>query len=430
MDSRSQYLASGTAERVQSEMLQTTPLRTVSSRSPIPDLQPAAPSAHSSNPSPQPPVSVCHIVSGDLWAGAEAQVAALLRTLARHQACQLSAILFNEGQLAREIGSCGIEMEVIPESQSSFAGLVTKATAFLGSRRVQVLHSHGYKENLLAAIVAWRCRIPVVVRTQHGADEPFTGVKALKQHALQQIDGLVARYATDCIISVSSDLEHRLARAVSPGKIAWIPNGLDTRAASSLLNVNEAKKRLNIPAARPVVGYAGRLVPIKRLDIFIAAAREIRTRFPDAMFLIAGDGSELQSLRQSAQAAGLEDRCLFTGHREDIYDVLRAFDVFVLTSDHEGLPIVLLEALNLGVPVVARAVGGIPEVVENGVSGLLVDSADPRAIADACMPLIADGQLRASMACAGRLRVAQQFSVERTASATNELYRRLVEKRE
>jgi L-malate glycosyltransferase len=369
-------------------------------------------------------IAVCHIVSGDLWAGAEAQLAALLRTLSRNPGFCLSAILLNQGRLAEELRECGLDVKVIPESKNSFASILSEAAKFLRARRVQILHSHRYKENLLAALAAWQCHIPIVIRTQHGAPEPFAGFRALKQTALQGVDRLVARYATDCIISVSGDLERRLARCVSKDKIALIPNGLDTSTVSSGLSVAEAKTRLGIPAENPVLGYAGRLAPIKRLDIFIAAAGEIRSRFPEAKFVIVGDGSEKFALHQAVQAARLNDRFVFLGHRDDVYDVLRAFDLFVLTSDHEGLPIALLEALHLRVPVVARRVGGIPEVVQHGLSGLLVDSPDPRALAEACIKLLRANDLRLRLADAGALRVAQHFSAERTAALTAELYQR------
>jgi glycosyltransferase involved in cell wall biosynthesis len=371
---------------------------------------------------------VCHVVSGDLWAGAEAQIAALLSALSRNPQFRLSAILLNEGRLAAELRKCGVEVKVIPESENSFAGIAKEGIEFLRARPLEILHSHRHKENLLAALLAWRCHIPVVIRTQHGAPEPFGGLKAVKQTAVQALDRLVARYATDSIISVSADLEHSLTRYVRAGKIALIANGLDTTAVNSRLTVPEAKTRLGIPAESPVVGYAGRLAPIKRLDIFVAAAQEIRNRFPEARFVIAGDGSEEPALRRAARAAGIEDRFLFLGYRDDVYDVLRAFDVFVLSSDHEGLPIVLLEALCLQVPVVARRVGGIPEVVQHGLSGLLVDSPDPRALAEACIKLCGDENLRMRLAGDGAQRVAEHFSSERAARLTSELYLTLVTK--
>jgi L-malate glycosyltransferase len=346
--------------------------------------------------------------------------------LSRNAAFRLSAILLNEGRLTDELRKCGLEVKVIPEAENGFIGIVREAGLFLRARQVGILHSHRYKENLLAALLARRCRIPVVVRTEHGAPEPFQGLKAVKQAVLRQADRLVARYATDSIISVSAELERFLARYTRAERITSILNGLDLSAVRSRLSPAEAKRRLNIPAGSPVLGYAGRLAPVKRLDIFVAAASEIRARIPETRFVIAGGGSDEDRLRQTVRTARLEDGFVFLGRRDDIYDVLRAFDVFLLCSDHEGLPIVLLEALYLGVPVVARRVGGIPEVIQHAINGLLVDSVSPPALAQASIQLLEDSELRRRLATAGTWRVATHFSAERTAAQTAALYLKLL----
>ncbi len=367
-------------------------------------------------------ISVCHLASGDLWAGAEAQLAALLHALARHQGLRVSVILLNEGRLAEGARQSGAEVKVIAESAHTFFEILGEATRYLRPRGIQILHSHRYKENLLAALLARRCHVPFVVRTEHGGPEPFKGLQHLKQRVLRQVDRLVGRYATDRVISVSTELQKHLAKYVDPQKIAIIPNGLDTKNVRSDLSALEAKRRLNIPDSCPVLGYAGRLAPIKRLDIFLAAAKEVARRIPDSRFVIVGDGSERPRLEQMARALGLQDRVMFLGHRDDIYDVLRALDVFVLCSDHEGLPMVLLEALHMGIPVVARCAGGIPEAVQDAVNCLLVDSADPNVLANACVLLLEDSNLRRRLAQGGQSRVAERFSAERAAADVADLY--------
>lgn len=368
-------------------------------------------------------IAVCHVASGDLWAGAEAQLAALLHALARHQSLRVFVVLLNEGRLAEEARRSGAEVKVIAESAHTFFEILGEATTYILARGILILHSHRYKENLLAALLARRCRVPFVVRTEHGGQEPFQGLAQLKQRVLRRVDRLVRSYATDRVISVSAELQPQLARYVDPHRIVVIPNGVDTENVRSDLSALEARRRLNIPDHCPVLGYAGRLAPIKRLDIFLAAAQEIARRAPNARFVVVGDGSERPRLEKIARALGLEHLVLFLGHRDDIYDVLRAIDVFVLCSDHEGLPIVLLEALHMGIPVVARRVGGIAEVVQDGISGLLVDSADPRPLADACVRLVEDSNLRRDLARSGQSRVAERFSAERTAAGVTNLYR-------
>jgi len=370
-------------------------------------------------------IRVCHIVSGDRWAGAEVQAASLLRALASRPGLSLSVILLNQGRLAEELGACGLELKVIPESAKSFIQIFREAARFLRSRDIQILHSHRYKENLLAVLLARTCHIPHIVRTQHGMPEPFRGIRHWKQKLTLGLDRLLARWVTDRVISVSSELREHLERYMDPRKVVVIRNGLDTERVSSDLSLAEAKQRLGIPAACRTLGYAGRLEPIKRLDLLLAAAQLIAGRLPDTRLILAGDGSEEARLRDVTRAHGLEDLVVFLGHRDDIYDVLRAMEIFVLCSDHEGLPMVLLEALHLGVPVVARRVGGLPDVIQEGVSGVLVRSSDPKVLAAQCVHLLVDAKRRRDMASAGRARVSEFFTADRNATQVAALYREL-----
>lgn len=371
------------------------------------------------------PLAICHIASGDRWAGAEVQLTALLKGLSRIADLRLSAIFLNEGRPAEEARQIGITVCVLDEAGHNFFQIVSAARRFATENNVQIFHSHRYKENLLAALLARRCGVPVHVSSQHGAPEPFKGWRGLKQAAIQALDRQVALRATDRVISVSDELRARLAHDLPAGKLVTIHNGIDEDKVVSRFTTAEAKERLGIPAACPVVGTAGRLDPIKRLDILLDAAKQIGQAVPNTRFVIAGDGAEVSRLRQQAATLGLEDQVLFLGHRDDIYDVIRAMDIFVLCSDHEGLPMALLETLYLGVPVVARPVGGIAEVIQDGISGLSVPSAEPADLANACVSLLRDDPRRNSLARAGAAVVANRFTCRQTAEQTAALYRSL-----
>jgi len=145
--------------------------------------------------------------------------------------------------------------------------------------------------------------------------------------------------------------------------------------------------------------------------------------------LIAGEGREANNLKLLAESLGIGEHVLFLGHRDDIYDVLRAFDILVMCSDHEGLPMVLLEALALGLVVVAREVGGIPEVIQDGENGILVKSDHPSALAAACLEVLADAERRCRLVDSGPQSVAKGFSAERMAAQVAQLYRSLMEPR-
>lgn len=398
-----------------------------------PGSQPAAPERAQAPAAPAvvpgEPIRVCHIDSGDLWAGAEVNTTTLLKALAARPELQLSAILLNEGEMSRRLRSAGIEVQVIPESEHGFVAILREATDLLRARPVSILHSHRYKENLLAALLVRRCGIPHLVCTRHGAPEPFRGWARMRHGAVALLDQLIARYCTDCVISLTDELRARLLRQLPPEKVVTIRTGVDTGMVRSSLTKTEAKRRLGIPQQAKVIGYAGRLVPVKRLDIFLHAAKQMAEADPALVFVIAGDGPEEARLRALAHELRLEGRVRFLGYRKDVYDVFRAFDVFVLCSDHEGLPRCVLEALHLGVPVVARAVGGVPEVIEDGVNGFLVNSDASAPLSNACMSLLADDLSRKRLAAAGVRLADGKFSLDGTVSEMAGLYRRLSERR-
>ena len=368
--------------------------------------------------------SICHVLSGDCWAGAEVQAATLVRALCRDGNLRLSAIVLNEGRLASELRQAGAIVKVIPESQNSFPQILREAVPFVRQQQVQVLHSHRYKENLLSHFLALRCRVPVIVRTKHGMPEPFKGWSSLRQFFNQQLDCWAGRFDADAIIGVSAEMEPQLRLEYGSRKVVTIRNGIDTGNVVSRFSREEAKVHIGCTLA-PVIGIVGRLEPVKRVDLFLAMAKIVTGVVPGAQFVVAGDGALRQSLLSSTRQSGLEGNVHFLGHREDIHDVLRALDVLVMCSDHEGLPMVLLEALWLGVPVVGRAVGGIREVLENGRNGFTVPSAVPEDFAVACLRLLGDRGLGESLCRSAAQDIQREFSMERNAESILGLYRKI-----
>ncbi len=235
---------------------------------------------------------------------------------------------------------------------------------------------------------------------------------------------MTARYASR-VICVSGELKQKLASKVSGEKITVIRNAVDLPRVRSAFTVAEAKTRLEIGAEHPVVGIVGRLEAVKRVDLFLDVARYLSRELPSLCFVIAGSGREEAALRASLRGSDLDRRTLFLGERHDIYDVLRAMDLLLITSDHEGLPTVLLEALALGVAVVARDVGGIGEVISDNVSGRLVNSDDAAAIARASLPLLCAGAVRSRLVGNG-LKTVHKFSAAENAANYVHLYQSLV----
>jgi glycosyltransferase involved in cell wall biosynthesis len=273
----------------------------------------------------------------------------------------------------------------------------------------------------VASALAKRCRIPIQVRTFHGARTPFTGFKPKHRVALF-LDQFMTRRRVNRNIIVSGNLADSLRPELDPAKISVIPNGINADHIVSTLSVAEAKQRLGIPGNAPVIGAVARLEEVKRLDLFHDAAAHIARELPETRFVLAGTGSQEQILKDLFRKSGLEGRVHFLGHRDDAYDVLRALDLLLITSDQEGLPMVLLEAMALGVPIVSRAVGGIPEAIEDGQSGILVPSGDPGDLAKVCLLALRNPDLRHRLAMGAAKVVSSRFSADANADRVIRVY--------
>jgi L-malate glycosyltransferase len=367
-------------------------------------------------------ISVCHISEGGAWAGAEVQVSTLLRALLKCPEIALHAIVLHEGRLAQELRGFGVDVHVVSEEQKSFPRVISECSALVKSWNIQVLHSHNYKENLIALSLSHFCNVPHLVRTEHGHPEPYSIVRNPKHWCVLTADRLAAKYTAAQIVSVSSDLGEYWKKNASPRNVTVLRNGVDIEHVRSSFNPAEAKRCLGIPDESFVVGIAARLECIKRHDLFLAAAKYLAERIPKSHFVIAGGGRQKESLHRLICESSLQKRVALLGERNDSYDVLRAMDILLICSDHEGIPMVMLEAMALGVTVVARKVGGIPEVIRDGVNGILVSSDSPEDLGRACLSLFIKPRLRAELTRIARDEIHERYSAEKHARTMVELY--------
>ncbi len=370
-------------------------------------------------------IAVCHLISGDLWAGAEVQAYTLLASLVDHPAFELSAILLNHGRLSEKLRDLGIPSIVVDESKLSFATVLRKVGARLKSNLPQILHSHRYKENLIAGLLKRHCHIDHLVRTVHGSIEHKAGIKGVKARLYSFLDTRSSR-RFDRIISVSDDLARQLAERYAESKIVTIHNAVDAAKIIPIRQREEVRCDLGVAADQPLIGVVGRLVAVKGLERFLAVAKRIVAAQPRTVFLIVGDGPLQGECQQNILALGLQENVIMTGFREDVVDVINSLDIYVMTSHHEGIPMTLLEALALSRPVVAMSVGGIPEIIEDGVSGILVASGDIEKMAAACIKLIAEKKTASELGRNARLRVVNEFSIAMHRQRVVDLYLSLI----
>jgi glycosyltransferase involved in cell wall biosynthesis/protein-tyrosine-phosphatase len=368
------------------------------------------------------PLRVCHVISADLWAGAEVQVATTVAALVKRPAFRLSAVLFNEGALADELRALGVPTYVIDEQRNGPFAIVRALMRHWKDHEVDLIHTHRHSDTVISAAAAALAGVGRMVRTVHGLTEPFTGWRRLKYRAYETLERMALRARADAIIAVSEHVASSLrAQQFDPQLIFRIHNGVDLDKVKANRSRDEVRHEFGLGADRLVVGTVGRLTAVKGHERLLRAAQIIRRQNPRAAFFIVGDGPRREELVSLAVRLGIADACIFTGSRRDTYDLVAAMDIFTLPSLSEGTPMALLEAMALGVPVVATAVGGVPEIVEDGINGLLVDSGDDDALAHACLELAANQLSARSLAARARLR-ATEFSAERCSVALADTY--------
>jgi len=238
---------------------------------------------------------------------------------------------------------------------------------------------------------------------------------------------------TSRLLAVSESVKRELERygIAPPGRITLLPLGLDLdRFLGCEARAGEFRRELGVEPGQPLVGIVARLVPIKRHEVFIAASALLAARIPDARFVVIGDGERRAELEALARRQGLGERVKFLGWRQDLDRIYADLDIVMLTSANEGSPVSLIEAMAAARPVVATVVGGVPDLVEPGVNGLLTRAGDPSAMAEAVATLVADPERRRAMGKAGRKRVRDAYGVDRLVSDVDRLYTDLVERRD
>jgi glycosyltransferase involved in cell wall biosynthesis len=371
-------------------------------------------------------MKVVHMISGDLWAGAEVQAFTLLRELHKARDIELVAVLMNEGRLTTSLRELDIRVYIVDEQRKNPLRILREVEDTLKAEKGGILHTHRYKENVIGALASRTVGRWKRVQTVHGLPESLTGYKGLKGIVTGALNRFVTRKYFDRVICVSENMMEHLAHPFGREKLRCIRNGIDVSRCVARTPRETVRQQLGVAPEALMIGTAGRLVPVKGVNLLIEAAKLLQPSIPHLTTLIAGDGPEMARLRSRAGKLGIPESVIFTGHRDDVYDLISAMDVFVLPSLSEGIPMVLLEAMALGTPIVATRVGGVPEIVVNGATGLLVDPGDPSRLADACGKIIADAALAHQFKSRARLKVEREHSATVMAQQVQALYSDLV----
>lgn len=362
---------------------------------------------------------VTHVVSGDIWAGAEVQVYQLCRGLIESGEATPTAVLFNGGTLHDKLQALGVPVTLADETRHSAAAMVRIAANHLRQHRAEIVHTHGFKENVIGTVAQTLARVPASLRTVHGNPEIKVSFRKPAKWGVNKLDQLLGRYAQNAAVAVSSQLEDTLG-TIFPGKVTKIFNFVDVEALRE-----EAPPKRRGSEGRLVLGLVGRLVPVKRVDLFIDTIARLNEQGVAAEGVIIGDGPLLQALKQQADKRGVSDKITFSGFINPVAPAMRNLDALLMTSDHEGLPMTLLEALALEVPIIAHNVGGIPEVLDRGRCGWLVDDHSAEGYCAGVLAAFETDGEAADRAAAGLAHVKRDFDIRANTGEYLKLYNAL-----
>ena len=329
------------------------------------------------------------------------------------------------GTLADEIVSLGAEVLCLHKPPGLRRELVDQAASFLRRQRPDVIHTHQIGALWYLGQAARQLSIPTL-HTEHSdhVGHAKGWWRKLKTRLMWHRAGrLAARF---CCVSEDIARSARRLGTVPSNKVQVVLNGIDVDRYADDCQRAAVRAELKIPADATVLGTVGRLAEVKRQDLLLRAFGSLSVDFPRLNLLLVGDGPERQSLEQLAASLDVRDRVIFAGYQASPQRFLAAMDIFALTSRLEGLPLALLEAWATGLPAVASAVGGIPQVVETGRTGILFPGGDLAALEIALRELLLDPAKRRQLGAAGRDKVRETYSLERMAAEYDACYQRIL----
>ena len=327
----------------------------------------------------------------------------------------------------RRLRESGINVIEVPMVRriAPWRDLTALARLWLTLRRLDadIVHTHASKAGMMGRLAARLARSRHILHTPHAYF--FQGKSGLSHWFFRTLERL-ALPLTDGTILLSES-QRRLAveeLRAEPARLEVIENAVDTSHFAPRDGKSEARKALGLPPEAPVAGAIARLVPQKACDVFLEAMALVRKELPSCYCVLVGDGPLRDEVDRLADRLGLSDRLIRRDVAEDPRTIYEALDLFVLSSRYEGMPYVLLEAMSMGLPVVATNVTGSRDVVEDGVTGLLSPPDRPEELARRIVQMLRDPERARRMGQEGRRRVVEKFPLERFVERMTAIYYR------
>ena len=370
------------------------------------------------------PHHIGHFLASNFLGGPEKQLIEHARRIAERNVkpCILSFVQENDSnQLLDAAQRLNIPTKAVYSSGPFDPRVIGDVLNYIRSEKIELLCVHGYKANVIGRIASWRAGIPLVAISRGWTGEDR------KVSFYEWLDRIFLRFA-DHIVAVSDKQKQKIMRiGIRSEVISVIHNCINV--ADKLKTIDSLRSEFKFKDEAIIVASAGRLSPEKNFSGLIDAAKIVVDRNINIIFIIFGEGVLRKELEEKIRSAGLADNFILPGFRSDIQTLLKDIDIFVLPSFTEGLPNVVLEAFAASKPVIATAVGGTPEVVEDGVSGFLVEPQQLEKMAEYILLLANNSKLRKAMGHQGFACAKKRFSFEHQTDQYEQLYCRIIDKK-
>lgn len=362
-------------------------------------------------------INILQMVNGFGIGGGELKLLELVKHLNKDKYNVVVCSVGQGGSLQPQFEKYCPKVHVFSKSHKFDLSLIFKVARLMASEKIHIVQTTLFYADVIGAFAAKLARVPVVLSWEavtHGSYKK-----------LQRLAFDVAQKNIDLIVTVSDAINRKVVRErkIMPDKVKTIHYGVDTSKFRMAEELGICKrKELQFKEDDILVGVVARLTEQKGHRYLIEAAKGLVDRIPKIKFVFVGDGPLRKVLENQIAEAQFSNHFHFLNMRNDINEIINAFDIFVLPSLYEGLPNVILEAMACGIPVVATAVDGTPEAVVDGVTGLLVPPKSPDALREALLTVLLDEKRLRKMGKMGRKRIEESFTLDKQVKMFEELY--------
>jgi glycosyltransferase involved in cell wall biosynthesis len=365
-------------------------------------------------------VKVLHLITELSIGGAQSSLLRLIEHFDNPRFEFSVACFYNaDGSVAAQIRKIGVPVfDLGMKNKAQFSALAN-LYHLLKRERPFILHTWMFHANLPGRLFGRLTQTPVIISSERTMGQ--------EGHFRRRLNRLTVPL-TDCVICVSQSVADFASQRIGlpVERLVVIPNGIDPNQFENLPAKEHLRRYFNLPEKAFVIGAIGRPRPVKGYQFLLQALGALAPKFPDVLLLFVGNGPDRERLINQSQRMGLETSAIFWSDSTNIPRLLPSLNILAIPSLYEGMPNVALEAMAAGLPVVATAVGGIPEVVLEGKTGFLVPPRDPEALARAIERIMQNPAQGIRMGQAGRQRVKEQFTIQETVRKVEQLYNTLL----